>query len=87
MKKSARAFFILLNLFSFVFCASAQEEDPKWSRLSNLTPKEELEIFREAYPWCQFDLDYDKEVKDWALKVTAFKKSSVYYRAEGLYLP
>ncbi len=85
MKKPIAIF--LLALFCFLLNGSAQEEDRNWARLSNLTPKEELEIFREAYPWCQFDLDYDKEVKDWALKVTAFKKSSVYYRAEGLYLP
>ncbi|MBR5096813.1 MAG: M15 family metallopeptidase [Treponema sp.] len=87
MKKSARVFFLLLNLFSFVFCASAQEEDPKWSRLSNLSPKEELEIFRQAYPWVEFELDYDKEVKDWALRITSYKKTTTLYRAEGLYLP
>ncbi|MBR5965644.1 MAG: M15 family metallopeptidase [Treponema sp.] len=87
MKKSAKVFFLLLNIFCFVFLAGAQEEDPKWSRLSNLTPKEELEIFRAAYPWVDFELDYDKQVKDWALKITSYKKTTTLYRAEGLYLP
>ena len=77
--------FLFAILFSFSFLAFSEEES--WSRLSNLTPKEELEIFREAYPWCDFELDYDKGVKDWALTVTAYKKASVFYRAEGLYLP
>ena len=79
MKKFFAIF--LLALSCFLLNGSAQEEDKNWPRLSNLTPKEELEIFRQAYPWCQFELDYDKEVKDWALKVTAYKKTSVYYRA------
>ena len=52
-----------------------------------MTPKEELEIFRAAYPWVNFELDYDKQVKDWALKITSYKKTTTLYRAEGLYLP
>ena len=85
MKKIASLFFLLLALLPFF--SFGQEEDPKWSRLSNLTPKEELEIFREAYPWCQFELDYDGKIKDWLLTVRSYNKASVYYRAEGLYLP
>ncbi len=89
MKKSFSrlVFFALcsLALFQLNFFAFAEEEP--WSRFSNLSPKEELEIFRESYPWAQFELDYDKEEKDWTLAVTAFGKKSVFYRAEGLYLP
>ena len=87
MKKISRLFLFTLNLFCLVFFVSAQEEDPKWSRLSNLSPKEELEIFRQSYPWCDFELDYDKQVKDWTLRVTSYKKTTTLYRAEGLYLP
>ena len=85
MKKFATAF--LLIFFALNFFAFAQEEDSAWPRLSNLSPKEELEIFRAAYPWCQFELGYDSEVKDWTLTVTSYKKTAVLYRAEGLYLP
>lgn len=87
MKRKSRLLIFLLNIFFFAFCAFAQEEDSSWPRLSNLTPKEELEIFRQAYPWCDFELGYDKDVKDWTLRVTSFKKTTTLYRAEGLYLP
>ena len=83
MKKLALA--LLLNLFLLNFFVLAEENS--WPRFSNLTPKEELEIFRESYPWCEFELDYDKKVKDWALTVRSFNKASVFYRADGLYLP
>lgn len=85
MKKSWAVFFFLLTCF--LLNAFAQEEDKSWPRISNLTPKEELDIFRTAYPWCDFELDYDKEVKDWTLSVTSYKKTTKLYRAEGLYLP
>jgi len=85
MKKISLLFLLFFNCF--LLCVRAQEENPKWSRLSNLSPKEELEIFREAYPWVTFELDYDKEVKDWTLSITSYKKTTVLYRAEGLYLP
>ena len=85
MKKFPHSFFLVLVFFLLNFFAFAEEQP--WSRLSNLLPKEELEIFRQAYPWVQFELGYDKEEKDWTLAVTAFGKKSVFYRAEGLYLP
>ncbi|MCR5045244.1 MAG: M15 family metallopeptidase [Treponema sp.] len=85
MKKNALLFFLLFACF--LFASFSQEEDKNWPRLSNLTPKEELEIFRQAYPWVSFELGYDKKIKDWTLTVTSYKKTSVFYRAEGLYLP
>ena len=81
------SFFALLFFFLFQLNFFAFAEEQPWSRLSTLSPKEELEIFRQAYPWVQFELDYDTEEKDWTLAVTSFGKRSLYYRAEGLYLP
>lgn len=47
----------------------------------------EFKIWQEAYPDVDFSLEYDKEKDDWALTVSHYGKSNVFYWMGGLYLP
>ncbi len=78
---------VLAFLLMCMLLLAKDSEEENWSYFSTLTPKEEFEIFRDAYPWVKFELGYDKKEKDWTLAVTSYKKTSVFYRCDGLYLP
>lgn len=61
---------------------SIQAYDPK-----NYSLNTELKILRKSYPDCTFELNYDEEVDDFTITVTAENKTTVFYWCKGLYLP
>lgn len=47
----------------------------------------EVSILKKAFPSVEFRVDYDEEIDDFMIYVTSYKKTNVFYWANGLYLP
>lgn len=81
-------FSVQLN-FYFKEAADAKAKKQKQSKteMRQLTVQEEFDIFCEAYPFAQFELEYDEDISDWKLSVTSYGKTTAFYYCDGLYLP
>lgn len=86
MKKFFIIFYVIVAVGFTVWARKKVADQPLQER-TELTPQEELEVFQTAYPDVGFTMDYDKEKDDYRITVDSYKKKTVFYRCDGLYLP
>lgn len=83
----ARAVLILAG-GGALFCQSpAGSESATAPIAGNLSPLEECEIFRRAYPQARFTPGYDEKAADWTVTVESHSKKTLLYWCGGAYLP
>ncbi|MCH5283622.1 MAG: M15 family metallopeptidase [Treponema sp.] len=77
------------SLIFFERTSKDEMQDGTQMQFRPLTAKEEYDIFCEAYPFVEFELEYEytDEISDWALSVTSYGKTTVFYHCDGLWLP
>jgi len=73
-----RYLFILFSFFIFSTCFSNNKHKKE---------PELLKIFKEAYPQIDFKSEYDSNLNDWKIIITANNKSEILYWADGKFLP
>lgn len=90
MKKQKAIFYILLCWL--IFSAPAQnpemgkQKNTDWSE-TDLSVKQEIQIFKKCYPDVSFELSWDEKVADWKITVGNYNKLQSYYWCDGKYLP
>lgn len=93
---------VYIFLLAFLFCpillsaslnfcyqknSDADVREQSNAEIRQLSVNEEFSIFCKAYPFAEFELEYDDEIDDMKLLVTSYDKTTTLYYCDGLYLP
>lgn len=73
----------ILFIFFLVLCSI---QDLLFASRSFFEPNE-ISIFRKAYPFANFDSEYDNELCDWKITISVKNNQTVLYWADGKMLP